>query len=434
MINYRKFVKKLVPTELFRHVEPYGHLAEAAIENVRKGFPARKMHIIGVTGTNGKTITSLLIQKMLHEAGIKAAVLSTVSYGIGDDIRPRIVHMTTDKASVLQKRLKEFQQAGVEWVVLETSSHSLAQHRVWGIPYEIAVMTNITYDHLDYHKTKKNYLEAKRRLFRIAAHHGHRFGVVNADDKTANKFISTMPKSISYGIEKGQLKAEKIKLTSDYSTFKAKIGDESYDIQINIPGEFNISNALAAVAVGRELGLSREQIEHGIVALKGVEGRMTTIDKGQSYKVLVDFASTPDAFERVFETLKPITKGKLIVVFGSAGRRDESKRLVQGEIAGKYADELVITEEDDRDEDGNKIMRQIAKGALKSGKKEGKNLHLILNREEAVGFALTRASKAGDVVAILGKGHEKTIERADGTYPWSDIEVASAALDELIRK
>jgi UDP-N-acetylmuramoyl-L-alanyl-D-glutamate--2,6-diaminopimelate ligase len=434
MTNILSIIKKVIPTTLFDTIEPYGHLVESVLANIRYGFPSREMHVIGVTGTNGKTTTTLLIQKMLSEAGYKVGVLSTVAYGIGNDIKPQIEHITTAQAGILQHRLRDFKKAGVEWVVLESSSHSLAQYRTWGVPYEIAVMTNVTYEHLDYHKTFERYLQAKRRLFTLASKHGRKFGVVNAEDPNAQQFIDSTPRSVSYGIKKGQLRASKVKLEGDHSTFTAKIDKDSYDIRINIPGDFNVSNSLAAVAVGREVGLTKKQIEKGIAALEGVEGRMTVINEGQIFKVIVDFAGTPDAFTRLFSGLRPATKGKLIVVFGSPGRRDEAKRPVQGEIAGQNADELIVTEEDDRDIDGNEIMRQIASGAIKAGMKEGKNLHLILNREDAIGFALTRASKPEDVVIILGKGHEKTIERSGVIYPWSDIEVTKAALQELVKK
>lgn len=434
MANIRKVVKKLVPIQLFRKIEPVGHLFEAVLANIRYGFPARTMRIIGVTGTNGKTTTSFMIQRMLHESGIKAGLMTTVANGIGRDITPQSEHITTAQAGVLQRRLRDFQRAGVEWVVVETSSHALAQHRVWGLPYEVAVMTNITHEHLDYHGTFKNYVEAKRRLFKIANQHGLRFGVVNVQDPNGNKFARTVAHSTTYGIGTGELSAEKVKLASDHSTYVAKIGNDSYDIRVNIPGEFNVSNSLAAIAVGRKLGLTRKQIEKGIAALEGVEGRMNSIDEGQKFTVIVDFASTPDGFEKFFESIRPLTKGKLIAVFGSAGRRDESKRVIQGEIAGRNADVVIVTEEDDRDVDGNEILKQIATGAKKAGKKEGKDLFLILNREEAIGFAMTQALSADDVVVLLGKGHELTIERADGVYPWNEAEVAKAALQALKQK
>lgn len=431
MIDIRKIVKKLIPYKLFKQIEPAGHLAEAVLANIRYGFPSRDMHVIGVTGTNGKTTTTFLIAKMLHEAGFKVGMLSTVAFGVGDDIQSQIEHITTAQSNILQKRIRDFKRAGVEWLVLETSSHSLAQYRTWGIPYEIAVMTNVTNDHLDYHGTFENYLQAKRRLFKIAGGNGRQFGVVNADDPSAQKFIDSIPRSVSYGIDAGKLRASNIKLAADHSKFKATIGRDSYDIRVNIPGEFNISNSLAAVAVGREVGLTKKQIEGGIAALAGVEGRMTVVDEGQSFKAIVDFASTPDAFERLFSSVRPVTKGKLIAVFGSAGRRDEAKRAIQGEIAGRYSDEVILTEEDDRDIDGNMILEQIAEGAKKAGKTIDKDMFLVLDRKKAIDFAVRRAKTANDTIVFLGKGHEKTIERADGAHPWSEIETVKKALRKL---
>ncbi|MCX6728974.1 MAG: UDP-N-acetylmuramoyl-L-alanyl-D-glutamate--2,6-diaminopimelate ligase [Candidatus Saccharibacteria bacterium] len=431
MAGLRSIVKKIIPTGLFRQIEPFGHLAEAVIANVKYGFPSRKMHIIGVTGTNGKTTTTFMIEKMLHNAGKQVAMLSTVAYGIGDEIYPQIEHITTAQSGLLQKRLNEFKNAGVQWVVLETSSHALAQHRIWGVPYEIAVMTNVTGDHLDYHGTFDNYLNAKVRLFKLANKHGRKFGVVNADDPNAGRFVDSISRSVTYGINNGQLQAKNVFYGSDHSTFQVDVESETYNIHVNIPGEFNVSNALAAVAVGREIGLTKDQIEDGIEALKDVEGRMTVVDEGQPFKVIVDFASTPDAFEQLFNSVRPTVKGKLISVFGSAGRRDESKRPVQGEIAGKYSDEIILTEEDDRDIDGNQILNEIADGAIKSGKVLDQSLFKILDRESAIKFALGRATSPDDVVVLLGKGHEKTIERADGEHPWNEIEITKKLLQSL---
>jgi UDP-N-acetylmuramoyl-L-alanyl-D-glutamate--2,6-diaminopimelate ligase len=433
MIDIRKVVKNIVPQKVFKQVEPYGHLVEAVAANVQYNFPSKKMHIIGVTGTNGKTTTTFLIEKMLHTAGFKVGMLSTVAYGVGDDINPQIEHITTAQAGILQKRLSDFKKAGVEWVVLETSSHSLAQFRTWGVPYEIAVMTNVTNDHLDYHGNFENYLEAKHRLFKLASKNGRKLGIVNADDPNAGKFAKTTPRSVSYGIKSGDLRAKDIKLAADHSTYIVNIGLEKYNIRVNIPGEFNISNSLAAVAVGRELGLTRQQIEQGIAALKGVEGRMTVIDEGQRFKVIIDFASTPDAFERLFSSVRPVTEGKLIAVFGSAGRRDEAKRYLQGEIAGRYSDEVILTEEDDRDIDGDMILEQIAEGSKKAGKVIGDDLFLILDRSKAIKFALGRAKSSDDTVVLLGKGHEKTIERADGEHPWNELDITRKALQSMVK-
>jgi UDP-N-acetylmuramoyl-L-alanyl-D-glutamate--2,6-diaminopimelate ligase len=422
------FIKKLIPTTLFKKIAPLWHLFVAICANIKYGFPSRSMHVIGVTGTNGKTTTAYMIHTMLTKAGVKSGLMTTVAYGVGDNITAQIAHMTTASAPLLQKRLAEFKKQGVQWVVLETTSHALAQHRVWGIPYEIAVMTNITHEHLDYHGSFKSYLYAKRRLFKIAARHGKKLGIVNADDENAQVFLDAVPQSVSYGIKGGELRATNIKNSSDGSQYEATIGPDSYNIHCKIPGEFNVYNSLAAVAVGRKLGLTREQIETGIEALAGVEGRMDVIDAGQPFTVIVDFAHTPDSFERLLKDIRAATKGKLVILFGSAGQRDEAKRAIQGEIAGRYGDELVLTEEDDRDVDGNEILKEIAGGAAKAGKVKDKNMFLILDRTEAIQFAVKRVSAADDTLILLGKGHEKTIERADGEHPWDEAETVRQAL------
>ncbi len=432
-MNIRKVVKTVIPIGLFRKVEPYGHLAEAVLFNVLYGFPARKLKVIGVTGTNGKTTTTFLIHRMLHEAGYKAGLMTTVAWGVGDNIRPQIHHMTNVPVPELMRRLRVMRQEGAEWLVLETTSHSLAQHRVWGVPFTVAVMTNVTHEHLDYHGSFENYRDAKKGLFKLANrnHRGLRVGVINADDPSCDLFTASVANPVTYGVEAGQLRAVDITLAPSGVQYTAKIGDDSYTVNCNLPGSFNVANSLAAVAVGRAIGLSKDQIEMGIAALEGVEGRMTRLNEGQDFSVIVDFAHTPDSFEKLFKDLRPVVKGRLIVLFGSAGRRDEAKRPIQGALAGKYADEVIVTEEDDRDIDGLEIMEQIAEGATKAGKERDLNLFLVHDRTEAIEFAIGQASSPDDTVLLLGKGHEKTIERANGENPWDEIGTARAALRKL---
>ena len=408
----RTLVKKLIPQNLFSTIEPYGHLAEAVTLSVLHGFPAHGLKVIGVTGTNGKTSTSFLIHRMLHEAGFKVGLMTTVAYGAGMDIKPQVAHMTTASVPVLHKRMKELKAQGVEWLVLETTSHALAQHRVWGVPYSVAVMTNLTHEHLDYHRTFERYRAAKRMMFEMTNRNrkGLRVGVVNADDPNAEAFASAVAHPMMYGIDNGDINATNVKLSSDGVDYDAVVEGKTYHIHCNAPGSFNVYNSLAAVCVGHALGLTEEQVEKGIAALEGIEGRMTRIDEGQDFSVIVDYAHTPDSFEKLFKDLKPIVKGKLIVLFGSAGRRDEAKRAVQGRLAGQYADEVIVTEEDDRDMDGQEILEQIAGGAKEAGKIEGENLFLVHDRDEAIKVALSRAQK-DDTVLLLGKGHEKDILR-----------------------
>jgi UDP-N-acetylmuramoyl-L-alanyl-D-glutamate--2,6-diaminopimelate ligase len=418
----RKVVKKIIPRNIFKKVEPYGHLAESVIQQTKNKFPAKNLQIIGVTGTNGKTTTAFMIQKMLTNAGYKCGLMTTVAYGVGDDLEAQVAHMTTVSPGLLLQRIKQMRQQNIDYLVLETTSHALAQYRVWGIKFSVAVLTNLTHEHLDYHGSFENYRNAKVKLFKLANKNkkGLQLGIVNADDANSKYFKKAIKYTLDYGIEKGSLKATNLKLKPSGSSFIANIEDESYNITCNIPGQFNVYNSLATVAVGRSLGLSKAQIEQGILALKAVEGRMTKIDEGQDFSVIIDFAHTPDSFEKLFADLRPVVKGKLITVFGSAGRRDEAKRPIQGNLAGQYSDEVVLTEEDDRDIDGIQILKEISAGAEKAGKVIDKDLFLVHNREQAIEFALKRA-KAGDTVLLLGKGHEKTIERADGEHPWDEI-------------
>lgn len=431
----RGVVKKVIPKSLFKAIEPYGHLGEAVLLNYKNGFPARGLKVIGVTGTNGKTSTCFMIHRMLTQAGYKVGLMTTVAYGVGDDIQPQIAHMTTVSVPLLHKRISQMKAQGAEWLVLETTSHALAQHRVWGVPYSIAVMTNLTHEHLDYHGTFERYRDAKRLMFRMCNRNkqGMRLGIVNAEDPSAELFAGDIANRVMYGVEKGDLRAENVNLTPAGSTYTARTGEDTYDITCRIPGSFNVHNSLAAVAVGRAVGLTKEQIEQGIAALDGVEGRMTRVAMGQDFDVIVDFAHTPDSFEKLFTDLKPVVKGKLIALFGSAGRRDEAKRSIQGRLAGQYCDEIIVTEEDDRDVDGLEIMNQIASGAEEAGKRRGQDLFLVHDRTEAIQLAIDRA-QPGDTVILLGKGHEKTIERADGEHSWNEIETTRSALNNRLSK
>jgi len=422
-MSFRTLVKKFIPRSLFGRIEPLGHLAEAFLFNLLYGFPARKMKIIGVTGTNGKTTTSFMVHKMLRQAGYNAGLNTTVSYGVNDDIRPQLHHMTNVTVPELMKRLKWMKKQGVEWLVLETTSHALAQNRVWGLPYSVAVITNITHEHLAFHGTFERYLHAKRKLFVLANKNkkGLRTGIVNLDDPNAAVFESAIKHSVTYGIGNGEVSAQNVRLTPKGCKFDVAVaGQKTYSISCNLPGSFNVSNALAAVAVGRIIGLNKQQIEQGILALQGIEGRMTSINQGQDFEVIVDYAHTPDSFEKLFADVRPLVKGNIIALFGSLGGGDLAKRPLQGQIAGKYADIVVLCQEDDRHEDPQKILNEIAAGAEKSGKVQGKDLFLVHDRTQAIKFALGKAQK-GDMVLLLGKGHEKTQEDATGEHPWDEI-------------
>lgn len=429
-MNVRKVVKTLIPRGLFQKIEPVGHLVEAVFWNVLYGFPGRNMKVIGVTGTNGKTTTTYLIHHMLVEAGYNAGLMTTVAYGVGNDIKQQMHHYTNVPVRELMQRLRWMKAQEMDWLVLETTSQALVQHRTWGVPYSVAVLTNITHEHLDYHKTFERYVEAKRRLFKLAERNkkGLQVGVANADDPNGELFATTTSNPLLYGIGQGDVRAVDVEMDKNGIRYRAETSDETYHITSSLAGSFNVSNTLAAVSVGRTLGLTKLQIEQGISSLRQVEGRMVTVDEGQPFGVIIDYAHTPDSFEKLFKDLRPVTKGKLIVMFGSAGRRDETKRAEQGRLAAKYADVVVLTEEDDRDCDGLAILEDIAAGVEEGGKTRGENLFLVHDRKKAIAFALGCATSSDDTVLLLGKGHEKTIERANGENPWDELGVAKDVL------
>jgi len=428
----RELVKKLIPTKLFRKIEPYGHGAEAILANIFYGFPARKLRIIGVTGTDGKTTTSTLITAMLRDSGYKVGMMTTISLDLGDGPIPNPTRLTTVTSFSLQRGLKKLAKAGVDWVVLETTSHALAQHRVWGVPYSVVAMTNVTHEHLDYHGDFEHYRDAKLRLFQLCNKNtkGLQIGVANADDASGWLFAEAVKHGVTYGVKKGDIKASNVKTTTAGSSMKVASPKGDFTLKTQLPGSFNVYNALAAVGVGQAVGLSNAQIAKGITSLDNVEGRMTTIDEGQNFSVIVDYAHTPVSFEKIFNEIRPVTAGRMIVVFGSAGRRDEAKRPLQGKVAGELCDVVVVTEEDDRDQDGEQIMNQIAAGAEQAGKERNKDLFLIHDRARAIEKAIGLA-KAGDTVLLLGKGHETSILGNFGKRDWDEAGAARSALQKF---
>jgi len=408
----KKLAKRLIPLGLFKALAPYYHLSQAMYHQIKGGFPARSMKIIGVTGTDGKTTTSTLLTQVLRSRGKKVAMMTTISvdYGDGAGAQPNPTRLTTFSAGHLVSVLKKIKQQDVDYVVLEVTSHALDQRRIWGIPIHIAVMTNLGHEHLDYHRTFERYRDAKRRLFKQANKNksGTQTGIINADDNVAPFFASDIKHPLLYGRDAGDIIARNVVLTPAGSTYTAVMGEDSYDITCNLPGGFNVYNSLAAVATCRSLGLNKLDIETGVASLSQVEGRMTRVDEGQDFAIIVDYAHTPESFDKLFAEVRSLTDKKLICVFGSAGRRDEAKRAAQGKIAGKWCDIVIATEEDDRDIDREEILRQIVGGAEESGKVLNKDVLMVGKREEAVQMAINTA-KPGDLVILLGKGHEKSI-------------------------
>lgn len=413
------------------------HFVQAAYSSLRYGRPAKRLRVIAVTGTNGKTTTCFMIWKMLNAAGYKTGLLTTVGWSEdGEELHKQFEHMTTERVGVLNRRMRMVADAGAEFLVLEVTSHALAQYRILGVPIEVAVFTNLTHDHLDYHKTMERYRAAKLKLFKQAKN-----GVVNADDVNGKYFAQEIAKHkvgevICYGVQAGDLRAKDVQLKPEGVEYVCqdlrKDADERRELEIKtqIPGEFNVYNSLAAVGVGELVGLTDAEIQAGILALSAVEGRMTRVQAGQDFTVIVDYAHAPDALEKVFKSVK--TEGRIIAVHGGAGRRDHSTRAERGEILAKNSDIVIITEDDSRDEDPKEIAEMFVEGSERAGKVRDKDLFVIIDRREAIQKAIDLA-KPGDVVLILGKGHEKTILRNDGAHDFEDIKVAREILAGLKR-
>lgn len=426
-MNFRKIVKAFIPKKLFRSIEPYGHLAEAVLCNIINGFPARKFKVIGITGTNGKTTTAYLTHKMLHEAGYKVGLMTTVAYGAGDNIKPQTYHMTNVPVPELMRRLKYMKKQGAEWLVLEVTSQALAQNRVWGIPFHLVAMTNISQDHLDYHQTMERYVAAKVKLFKLANKNkkGLRIGVINADATQSNNFIAAIQSPVTYGIKSGNLRAKTVRLSSEGVEYLAEIKDDKYEIKSKLPGRFNVYNTLAAVGIGRALELSKQQIEQGIAALKGVEGRMTGLSSPRGFNVIIDFAHTPDALENVLKAAKELTRGKVILVFGATGDRDKSKRPLMGKVAAKNADQIFLTDDETYTEDPAAIIKAVY-GGIEAADGAAKTT-IVDNRLSAIKAAFAAAGK-DDTVLLTGIGHQTTRNMGGKEEPWNEIEIAKKLL------
>ena len=306
-------------------VLPY-HYMQSLIAGVKYGFPGKKLRVIGVTGTNGKTTTAFMTWQMLNHAGRKAGLMTTVAWGV-EKLQPELNHMTTVDALTLNSRIAAIQEQGAEFLVLEVTSHALAQFRTLGIPIEIAIFTNLTHDHLDYHKTVANYRAAKGKLIKKA-----KFSILNADDPATTYYKKLTSNYTTYGIKKGDHRATDIKLNVSGVEYSM----DGLNIATQIPGEFNVYNSMAAALVGKRVGLNDTQIIEGIKSLQSVEGRMNIIDEGQPFTVIVDYAHAPDALEKVFASVRG-HEGKIISVHGGAGRRDPSTRPIRGEILAKFS-------------------------------------------------------------------------------------------------
>jgi UDP-N-acetylmuramoyl-L-alanyl-D-glutamate--2,6-diaminopimelate ligase len=420
-------------------------------------FPARQLTVIGVTGTDGKTTTSNIIYKILIAAGIKAGMISTVNAVIGDKVLDTGFHVTTPDAHDVQKYLAQMVEAGLTHVVLETTSHGWAQHRVDACEFDVAVLTNITHEHMDEHGSYENYRAAKARLFESLTwtkekkQGNPRLAVINRDDEKSFDFLNDFIKvnKINYGLnESADVQAENIEYTPAGIKFDvslnnlrvAKIGDLSKEssqtdkikITSKLVGAYNASNCLAAfTATVYGLGIEPEIAAKGIDSLEGIPGRMERIDLGQNFTAIVDFAHTPNALKSAIETARTMSNGKVIAIFGSAGLRDKEKRRMMAEIGAQLADYVILTAEDPRTESLNQILNEMESGIPVEKRSEEKSYWKIPDRGEAIKFAI-RLAKEGDIVLSCGKGHEQSMCFGKTEFLWDDRIAMRAALAEFL--
>lgn len=423
-------------------------ITEAWLSAALYEFPSQHLVAIGVTGTDGKTTTTNLIFQILRSAGVRVGMLSTIKASFGESEEPLALHVTTPEAPVIQRYLRKMVDAGLTHCVLEVTSHSLAQHRVAAIAFDVAVLTNITHEHMDYHGDFQGYFDAKARLFRAIDGPAwnlktgneekskiEKSALLNLDDKSYD-LISPLiqAKQYTYSIRPpGDIVAEEICYSASHTSYKLRLPDDTdyrNPVRSSLVGEFNVHNTLAAAGVGYILGLSHEEISRGIEAIGVISGRMEVIDGGQDFHVIVDFAHTPNGLEKAIRAAQSMTDGRIITVFGSAGRRDVDKRRLMAEISARDADLTVLTAEDPRTESLDGILRMMADGCSDQGGIEGKDFWRVRDRGRAIYFALSLA-RPNDLVLICGKGHEQSMCFAAVEYPWDDRQATRTALEAL---
>jgi UDP-N-acetylmuramoyl-L-alanyl-D-glutamate--2,6-diaminopimelate ligase len=404
------------------------------------GFPARRLTMLGVTGTDGKTTTTNLIYQILLAAGVRAGMISTINAVIADQVLDTGFHVTTPDALDVQRYLSQMVAHGVTHAVLEVTSHGLAQFRADACEFDVAVITNITHEHLDYHGSYEAYRSAKARLFEnlgstLPKLQGNpRRAILNRDDASYDYLSGVAAGSIlTYGFHPGaQIRPDHIERDAQGLSFVVQGLGKDVPIHTHLVGDFNISNCLAAIsATVFTLGVPPEAAQKGIASLTIVSGRMERIDLGQNFIALVDFAHTPNALQRALQTARQFSPGKLIAVFGSAGLRDRQKRRMMAETSVELADLTILTAEDPRTEQLDDILAEMASGALNRGGVEGKTFWRIPDRGHALRFAISQA-KPGDVVIACGKGHEQSMCFGEIEYPWDDRTALRAAISEQL--
>lgn len=426
-----KGVRSVLPSQAVHLLENVYRKTRIQLVSARYGWPARGLRVIAVTGTNGKTTTANYINEILKQAGYKTAMFTTAVIEVAGESKVNNLNATVASVSRMQQFLNEARRSKVDFVILEVTSHSLHQHKLDGVPIEAAVMTNLTQDHLDYHKTMEKYAAAKGLLFA----RNPRYIVLNRDDDWFDYFDKYLAEEqkITYGkSEDADVRISDIKLYKKGSeAVLAFDHQEKSQLATYLPGEYNVFNMAAAASICYVLGVSMSDIKNGIASLEGIPGRFERATKDEKYEVIVDYAHTPDALEKLLEATRNITKKRIILVFGACGDRDALKRPIMGKIAAKLADEIILTDEESYNENPDKIRRDIYAG-IEESKATNKTTE-IADRREAIRHALNIAKK-DDTILITGMGHEQFRIINGEKLPWNDTNIVREIISEKIKK
>lgn len=427
MSSVKKLARKIIPKSSIKKAEESYRLQKAKVANTLHGSPAKNMHIVAVTGTNGKTTTCAFINEVLKAGGKTTAVYTTAFTEVAGKNKPNTTHMTVASAWSVQSFLAKAKKAGADWAILEVTSHALDQHRIFGVPVEIAVVTNLTQDHLDYHGTMDKYAAAKARL--ITEFHP-RSVILNADDEWFEYFGRKVKnKLITVGHGKASQQIKGLNLTAAGTGYSLISSQATLQVTTHLVGEFNAYNSAMAAAVGLAAGLTGKQIEQGIANVPVVPGRLEAVNAGQDFTVLVDYAHTADALENVLTAIKAVTRGKIRLVFGATGDRDKSKRPKMGKVAAKLADVIYLTDDETYTEDGNDIRTAVRNGIIAGGGQE--KFIEIPDRRMAIKQALSDSSNV-DVVLLAGIGHQNYRAMAGKKEPWDERVVAKEILESIL--
>ena len=422
----KQMLKRLLPRRLVKPLLPLFHWLQAATANLRYGLPARGLKVIAITGTNGKTTTAAFLGKILEANGWSVGINSTAFYQIGKDVELNDTNMTVTDPFRLFGLLKRMKQARVDWVILETTSHALSQSRISGIGVEVAAITNLTQDHLDYHGAMDTYAAAKGKLFQKKA----RFHVLNRDDEWFHFFDQFKPRErkFTYGTDadaEGRIIGAKLGPTGSKVVIKLERAEIKPTIQL--VGKFNAYNALAAASIAHVLGVASETIEDGLEKLKNVPGRMETVESKKGIKIIIDYAHTPDALQNVLEALRGVAKKRIITVFGATGDRDKSKRPVMGKVVARASDIAVLTDDDPYSENPITIRSEVMAGL--QDVVDGAEIFEVGDRRGAIAKAIELARR-GDTILLAGIGHQSYRVIGDEKIEWNERQIA----EELLAK